>query len=208
MAYFPLFQDLENRTVLIFGGGKVALRKAEKLLPFGPKITVIAPEILPKLEAMALTPVRREFREEDISPDVFCVIAASGSREVNRRIGEVCRKKNIPVNVVDDPALCTFLFPSVVKKGPLTVGITTSGSSPTAAIWVREALEQLLPDALEEILLWLGQQREPIKAALPTEQQRTACQRKLFAACMEQAGPLGPEQRDEIIASFHTDIQL
>ena len=202
MAYFPLFQDLENRTVLIFGGGKVALRKAEKLLPFGPNITVIAPEILPRLEAMALTPVRREFREEDISPDVFCVIAACGSREVNRRIGEICREKSIPVNVADDPALCTFLFPSLVKKGPLTVGITTSGSSPTAAIWVRETLERLLPDALEEILLWLGQQREVIQAVLPTEQQRTACQRKLFAVCMEQAGPLRPEQRDEIIASF------
>lgn len=202
MAYFPMFQDLEEKEITIFGGGTVALRKAEKLLPFGPKITVIAPEILPEFDALPLRQLRRGFRPEDITSGLFCVIAASNDRGVNRQIYECCAARNIPVNTVDDPALCTFLFPSLVKRGPLTVGISTSGSSPTAAIWIRENLQALLPENTEEILLWLRDQRELVKASVPTEKQRVACQRKLFAACMEQAAPLDDSARDAIIRRF------
>lgn len=199
MAYFPLFQDLTNKKIIIFGGGKVALRKAEKLLPFGPEITVIAPEILPAFEAMELTLLHRAYRPGDVTGELYCVIAACNDRQVNRQIYEECRTRNIPVNTVDDPALCTFLFPSLVQRGPLTVGISTSGSSPTAAIWIREQLEELLPERTEEILLWLRDQREYIKSAVASPQLRTLCQRRLFAACMEQGRPLSDSERDEII---------
>lgn len=199
MAYFPLFQDLTHKKIKIFGGGRVALRKAEKLLPFDPEITVIAPEILPEFGSMPLTLFRREYRDGDVDDNLYCVIAACNDREVNRQIYEACQKKNIPVNTVDDPALCTFLFPSLVKKGPLTVGISTSGTSPTAAIWIREQLEEILPEETEKILLWLREQRERMKSELPTEKKRALCQRRLFAACMEQGHPLTDEQRDSII---------
>lgn len=199
MAYFPLFQDLANKKIIIFGGGKVALRKAEKLLPFGPEITVVAPRILPEFEAMELKLLRREYRQSDVADGLHCVIAACDDRDVNRQIYEECIQKSIPVNTVDDPALCTFLFPSLVKKGPLTVGISTSGASPTAAIWIREQLEEILPEETEEILLWLREQRERMKSALPTEKKRILCQRRLFAACMEQGHPLTDEQRDAIL---------
>lgn len=203
MACFPLFQDLSHKKIAIIGGGTVAARKAEKLLPFGPEITVIAPEILPELSALPVMAVLRPFQDSDITPQLFCVIAATDDRALNRHIYEFCRSARIPVNTVDDPALCTFLFPSLVKRGPLTVGISTSGASPTAAIWIRRQLEELLPDNTEEILLWLQSQRDAVKAAVPTEQQRTACQRKLFAACMERGGPLSPEERDTIIRQFN-----
>ena len=207
MAYFPMYQQLQNRNILIVGGGKVALRKAEALLPFGPRITVVAPEVLPRFRELGLTVERRPFRQEDVTGELFCVIAACSSREVNRQVGLLCREKSIPVNVADDPELCSFLFPSVVTKGPLTLGISTSGASPTAAKWLRETLEQLIPDSMEEILAWLGQQRTFIQSALPTPQQRSRCQRKLFAACMEQAGPLSHGQRDEIIAACRKNTE-
>lgn len=202
MAYFPLFQDLSQKKITIFGGGKVAARKAEKLLPFDPEITVIAPEILPELAELPVKTECRPFAEEDISGDLFCVIAATDNRSVNRRIYECCQEKRIPVNTVDDPELCSFLFPSLIRRGPLTVGISTSGASPTAAIWVREQLEDLLPDNTEDILLWLRSQRERIKSAIPTEKARTACQRKLFAACMERGEALDDGTRNAIMKEF------
>lgn len=196
MGYFPFFIQLQNVPGLIVGGGTVALRKAEKLLPYGPKITVVAPEINPELAGLpGLTLARRPFRPEDVEGMSF-VIAASGDAALNRQVARLCRERGIPVNVVDDKEACSFLFPALVKRGELSVGISTGGSSPTAAIWLKEQIAQLLPEGLEDILAWLEEQRPLLKARWPEERARARGFASLFAACLEVGRPLTEEERE------------
>lgn len=199
MAYFPFFVDLAGRPGLIVGGGSVALRKAEKLLPYGPALTVAAPELCPELRALpGLTLLERTFRSSDLEGMAF-VVAASGDRTVNRQVSELCKSKNIPVNAVDDREGCTFLFPALVMRGSLTVGVTTGGASPAAAAWVREQVDGLLPRELGEILAWMEALRPALKASVPGEERRAALFARLFAAALASGRPLSREEIGRII---------
>ena len=138
MAYFPMFVELEGRPCLIVGGGAVALRKARKLLPYGPCLTVVAQSFVPELEALEGAALcRRAFRPRDVEGQAL-VVAATGDGALNREIAALCRARRIPVNAVDDKDNCTFLFPALVRRGPLSIGISTGGASPTAAVYVKE----------------------------------------------------------------------
>ena len=197
MAYFPFFVDLEGQRGLIVGGGTVALRKAEKLLPYGPALTVVAPEPVSELAALPVELTRREFQPEDLDRADF-VIAATDNEEENHRISALCQGRKIPVNVVDDKEACSFLFPALVRRWNLSVGVSTGGSSPTAAIWLKEQIEGLLPEQTEEILTWLEAQRPLLKERLPDQRARAACFARLFAACLERGRPLTEEERDNV----------
>lgn len=197
MAYFPFFVDLEGRRGLIIGGGRVALRKVEKLLSYGPALTVVAPEPVPELAALPVELVRRAFQTEDLDRADF-VIAATDDQGENHRISALCQERKLPVNVVDDKAACSFLFPALVRRGNLSVGISTGGSSPTAAVWLKEQIEGLLPEQTEEILTWLEEQRPVLKKRLPDQRERAACFARLFAACLALGRPLTEEERDNV----------
>ena len=156
MAHFPLFVDLKDQPVLVVGGGTVALRKVRKLLHYGPRIIVVAPEICPELGAVPGVGVcPRRFHLRDLRPRPALVLAATDDPAQNHRIAALCRRRHIPVNVVDDPSHCTFLFPALVRKGSFSAGISTGGASPTAAAYYKNQLQSLLPDDLDEILAWL-----------------------------------------------------
>ena len=190
MAYFPFFVELDGADGLITGGGTVALRKIEKLLPYGPRLTVAAPEIAPEIEAIpGLTLLRQPFSPELLEGRRF-VIAATDDPALNGEIAGLCRAKNIPVNAVDDKDACTFLFPALVKRDGLSIGISTSGASPSAAVYVKHQIADLLPERLGEILTWLEAQRETVKAALPDGPARPACFSRLFTACLDAGRPL------------------
>lgn len=192
MAYFPFFIDLTGKPGLIVGGGEVAARKVEKLLPYGPQLTVVAPDLCWEItETAGLVCLLRPFRAEDLAGQTF-VIAATDRREENRRIATLCREKNIPVNVVDDREACTFLFPALVRRGPLSVGISTGGASPTAAVYVKEQLRAMLPDDLEDTLIWLEGQRERVRQTVP-EEKRSKVFAALFACCLEKGCPTEEE---------------
>lgn len=198
MAYFPFFVDLAGRRGLIVGGGNVALRKAEKLLAYGPELTVVAPDIRPELAALpGVRTVCRAVMPEDITADLTFVVAASDDRERNHAVAALCREKNIPVNVADAPEEGSFLFPALVQRGPLSVGISTSGASPTAAVWLKEQTQALLPKRLDEILLWLESQRGPLKERFPEGAARARAFQTLFYACLELERPLTEYERDE-----------
>ena len=198
--YFPMFVPLEGRRGLVVGGGAVALRKLEKLAPYGASIRVIAPQILPEIEAMPdVEPVRRAFQPSDLHEDWAFVIAATDDPHTNHLIAAQCGQRHLPVNVVDDPAHCSFLFPALVQRGPLSVGVSTGGASPTAAIWFKEQIEAMVPERLEDILTWLHAQRPAIKARIPEEQLRAAALRRLFAACMEKGAPLDDEETEGLL---------
>ena len=153
MSWFPFFIQLENAPGLLVGGGQVALRKAEKLLSFGPKLTVVAPEICPELAALEgpnLTLCRRPFCESDLDPLPAFVIAATSDPATNRRIA------------------------ALVQRGRLTVGISTGGASPTAAAWLRKKIEALLPEGFAGLLDRLEAKRAAVKAACPGEESARA----------------------------------
>ena len=189
MAYFPFFMDLEGREGLIVGGGAVAARKIEKLLPYGPRLTVAAPEILPEIEALpGLTLLRRAFAPAMLEGKFF-VIAATDDREANRGIAALCRERGIPVNSADDKEQCTFLFPALVKRGDLTVGVSTAGASPSTAAWVKRRVSAAVPEDFGELLDYLASLRPVVRARVP-EERRAAVFSRLFSVCLEGDFPL------------------
>lgn len=160
MVAFPLFIDLEDRPCLIVGGGAVAARKAKALAEFGAKVVQVAPEIC-----------GRGFADGDVE-GMALVVAATNDGAANAHVAEVCRARGVPVNVVDDPANCTFFFPAIVRKGPLTVAVSSGGACPVAAKLVRDKAAKLLPDDFVAEVERLGHEREELKRAVPDPQER------------------------------------
>lgn len=197
MPYFPLFVDLTGKRVLIVGGGHVALRKLKKLLPYGANIVVVAPELLPEIVQIPnLMLHTRKFLPTDLQPRPALVIAATNDMKVNGEISRLCQAQNIPVNVVDAPDACSFLFPALVQQGNFSAGISTGGASPTAASYFKEQLQALLPAQLDSILDYLEEQRARLKNQLISPAQRAGILRELLDACIAKGAPLNLEETD------------
>lgn len=152
--YMPINISLENRRCLVVGGGDVALRKVETLLEYECDITVIAPKPDDKIEYFAkkgeLKLEMREYRSPEAT-DYGIVISASNKKEVNVQVSEDCRNAGVPVNVVDNPPLCDFIFPAVVKRDILSVAISTDGQAPFLAGQLRLILEDVFPKRWKKI---------------------------------------------------------
>lgn len=206
MPHFPLFVDLKDQRALVVGGGKVALRKIEKLIPYGPQIQVVAPRVLPEIAAAGVKIRLRAFCPHDLRPRPALVIAATDDCDLNHEIASLCKKRHIPVNVADDPAYCTFQFPALVRCGNFSVGVSTGGASPTAAAYFKEEIQSLLPDRLDEILKWLEAQRPFLKRAIPEQSRRAAAFRRLFDACMEKGAPLDGEEAARCLEADVTPV--
>jgi uroporphyrin-III C-methyltransferase/precorrin-2 dehydrogenase/sirohydrochlorin ferrochelatase len=155
MRYFPLFADLHGRRVLVVGGGHVAARKVRLLLDAGAHVTVVAPEFLPPLPAMAgegggegsLTLLREPFRPDHLD-DVLLAIAATDDTAVNAHVAALGRERNVLVNVVDDAERSSFIVPAIVDRSPLVVAISSGGVGPVLARLVRERIETVLDGSL------------------------------------------------------------
>lgn len=200
MPHFPIFVNLKDQPVLIVGGGAVAFRKLQKLAPYGAKLTVTAPRALPELASFPGVKLRRrEFRVSDLRPRPALVIAATDNQAVNSAVSDLCRKRHIPVNVADDPSLCSFLFPALVQRGGFSAGISTGGASPTAAAYYKELLRELIPENLDELLPWLESLRPALKAAIPDQGRRAAVFRRLFDACMAKGAPLTEVETKRVV---------
>lgn len=162
MAYFPFFVDIGGQKGLIVGGGKIALHKIQKLLPYGPILTVVAPEISVAMEQITLENdicvIKRSFEKSDLT-GIYFVIAASDQANVNAEIGRLCKERGIFVNVVDNKKECSFLFPSLVKAGNLSIGISTEGTSPDVAAELRSRIASMIPADIDAILTYLGNLR-------------------------------------------------
>ncbi|MBR2895005.1 MAG: bifunctional precorrin-2 dehydrogenase/sirohydrochlorin ferrochelatase, partial [Oscillospiraceae bacterium] len=148
MAYFPLSIDLSGKTVFLVGSGKQIQEKWEKLQPFSPNMICL-----------------RELSETDFCKNPVLVIAGDMEYSDAERISRLCMERNIPVNVVDIPQLCTFFFPSLIVRGDLTVSVSTGGKSPAGAAYLRRQIEDTIPNRTEEILCWLGEHRSALRKA-------------------------------------------
>lgn len=203
MAYFPLFIELEGQSVLIVGGGRMALDKARKLMDYGPKITVIAPEICLELsEITGLHLIQRVFVPGDICAEYAFVIAATDDNAVNRLIAAQCRVRRIPVNVVDTQEECSFIFPSLVHRGPLSIGISTGGASPAAAVRIKSEIEAGLPASTEEMLLWLASLRPSLRDRTSGEPERKQIYRALLEEALRTDRALNPEETEAVVTRF------
>ena len=175
MDALPVFLKLQGEPVTLIGGGVVAARKALFLCRAGASLTVIAPQIddglHQLLQAHAGDWKARRYAPGDLDEQVL-VIAATPDNAVNREVHAEARALNIPVNVVDTPALCTFTFPSIVDRNPLLVAIGTNGASPVLGRSVRRRLEAMLPARLGDVARFAGSLRSRVKAAIPDESAR------------------------------------
>ena len=197
MSYFPFYTNIHNKTFMIIGGGTVALEKVNRLRRFTASMIVIAPHTeiegreveVPRRSADYVQILRREYRADDLAFADY-VVAATGIREVDRGVADDCRKRKIPVNVVDDQAYCDFIFPSIVKRGPLTIAISTSGTSPAYAMQLRRELDEMLPDEIEAILDRMGEIRADVSARVSEQKTRAVLYKKILATLIETGNTL------------------
>lgn len=179
MGYFPFFVDVENQNCLVVGGGVVALRKIEKLLPFNPNITVVSPKVHKEILSIKnINIIKRKFDFNDLKEKSF-VITATDDKVLNKEIYNSCKENNIPVNTVDDKDNCSFIFPALARNNGVTVAISTSGKSPIYAKYLRKKIENLIQDS-ESIVDNLSKYREKIKNEISLEENRKLAFEKLL----------------------------
>jgi siroheme synthase-like protein len=170
---YPVNLVLDGRPCLVVGGGSVAARKVGGLLDCGAKVTVVAPAAGEQISAWAASGAlvweRRRYQSGDAAP-YRLVVAATDDAAVNREVFTDGEAAGVWVNAADDPASCSVTLPSVVRRGPLVVTVSTGGRSPALARWLRRRLEAELGDEYRILLELLSDQRDAVKAAgRPTE---------------------------------------
>jgi uroporphyrin-III C-methyltransferase/precorrin-2 dehydrogenase/sirohydrochlorin ferrochelatase len=176
MDFFPIFLNLKNRACLVVGGGAIAERKTALLLRSGAEVTLVSPDLNHNLTTWCdigrFTHLAREFRDEDLS-EQYLAIAATNDPEVNRRVAEIAGNLRIPVNVVDQPELCSFIVPSVIDRSPVVAAISTGGASPVLARLIRSRLESLIPAGYGRLATLCNRFRQRVKERFtdPTERR-------------------------------------
>lgn len=182
MDYLPVFLDVRGQPCLVVGGGDVAARKAALLLRAGARVTVQAPGLCAALEADLaadrITHRATVFRDEDLAGHSLA-IAATDDESVNRAVAASARARHIPVNVVDVPALCSFIMPSIVERGPVIVAVSSGGKSPVLARLLRARLEILIPAGYGRLAALAGAFREQVKARFAPAERRRFWERTL-----------------------------
>ncbi len=175
MDYLPLFFDLKNHPVLLVGGGQVALRKARLLTRAGALVYVVARDICDELAALVNHQQDRLFYGEygpALLDNKKLVIAATNDELLNQQVHRDAVAINLPVNVVDNPALCTFIVPAIVDRSPIVVGISSGGQSPVLARLTRSKLESILPQRYANLGRLASRFRDKVKARFKDVNQR------------------------------------
>ncbi|MDY0116186.1 MAG: bifunctional precorrin-2 dehydrogenase/sirohydrochlorin ferrochelatase [Sulfurimonadaceae bacterium] len=155
MAYFPMFVNLAERDCLVIGGGEVALRKIEQLVKFSPKLTVIAPTVHTEIYELAqkypIFIIQRPYAISDLEGR-YLVIGALDNLGEQEKIFHYCTEYHIPVNCVDSPLLCSFIFPALIVENHLSIGINTSGRAPAVSSALRQYLTKIIPKGISDLI--------------------------------------------------------
>jgi precorrin-2 dehydrogenase/sirohydrochlorin ferrochelatase len=176
MKTYPIYLiGMERRRVVVVGGGSVAARKVEGLLEAGARVTVISPILTPELEVLAeagrIAVIGRPYRQGDLA-GAFLVIAATNDADVNQAVWREAEQCGCLVNVVDDPAHCNFITPALVRRGEVTLAISTGGASPALARRLREQLEAQVGPEYGELASLLAELRPELRARYREERAR------------------------------------
>jgi precorrin-2 dehydrogenase / sirohydrochlorin ferrochelatase len=189
--YYPIYLDIENRDVVIIGGGNVCARKAETMMKYGARVTVVSPKFTEEIEGWArqgCLAIKRKLYDHSDVAGANLVIASTSDQTVNEQIAHDCRARKIPVNVVDVTPLCEFIVPAIIESGAIQIAVSTGGKSPAVARTLKEDLQRLIGPEYAEVNEVLGSLRDGAKASpkLPTDVDR-----KRFFDGIIAAGVLG-----------------
>jgi len=173
--YYPIYLDIEGRSVVIIGGGNVCARKAETMMNYGARVTVVSPEFTDEIEGWAAEgclQLRRKLYDPSDLDEAHIVIASTDHTSTNEQIAADCRARRIPVNVVDVTPLCEFIVPAIINKDGIQIAISTGGKSPAVARTLKEDLQRSIGPEYSEVNELLGSLRDSAKAVLPTDIDR------------------------------------
>ena len=204
MERLPAFLDVRGKRCVVVGGGEVALRKATLLVRAGARLHVVAPDLCAPLKTLCeqsgslVCPI--EFQPCCLGGATL-VIAATDSLEVNTRVSEHAQTLGIPVNVVDQPELCTFIVPAIVDRSPILVAISSGGASPILARSIKGLIDSLLPARVDRLAGLLRELRAAIKKKVPDFSQRTRFWEKILEGDIPELVYSGKEQeaREKIL---------
>ncbi|MDH2917405.1 MAG: siroheme synthase CysG [Gallionella sp.] len=172
MDFLPIFQNVKGRLCLVVGGGSVGMRKAGVLLEAGAKVRVVAPDIDEALKAQANVEVVLARFDESHLEGVALVIAATDDCGVNKQVSVLAQARNIPVNVVDDPGLCSFIMPAILDRSPLMVAFSSGGASPVLTRMMRGKLETVIPQNYSRLAAFAERFRELVKTKVTNPAKR------------------------------------
>jgi len=165
MRYYPVNLDVQNRSCLVVGGGRVGTRKVTTLLACGAHVTVISPAVTPELEAMAeqkqIIWLTRDYRSSDLD-QTFLVIGATDDQALNRQIHKDADKAQRLCNIADQPDLCNFILPAFIRQGDLMIAVSTAGKSPAFAKHLRRQLEKQYGPEYGQFLTLMGAIRKKL----------------------------------------------
>ena len=176
-TYYPVYIQLRDQPCVVVGGGKIAEGKVDGLLAAHAQVTVIAPDLTTQLQNLAeqrqITYLARTYRPGDLS-GAFMVICATDRAEINHQVWQEATANRQLVNVVDDTPRCNFIAPSILRKGDLTIAISTGGKAPALAVRLKERLQQELGPEYERFLELAGELRAPLAQHVPDFETRKA----------------------------------
>lgn len=204
---YPAFLNLKGKRAVVIGGGKVAERKILTLLKAGADITVISPELTKRIEGEKqkgnIKYIQRQYRKSDLK-NAFLVIAATDSQDINKKVS---KDASCPVNVVDSPSLCNFIVPSVIKRGPLTIAVSTSGISPALSKSIRGELQKLYGPEFAKYLITLEKIRKKAMREIRDKKERTRFLRNLASErVIEILRQKGFKEIAKILLSAEKDV--
>jgi len=197
MEFLPIFINLRGARCLVVGGNEIAARKTALLLQVGANVTVVAPALAPAFAELAnqdqMQHQRGEF-ETSLLDGMTLIISAHENYEVNRMVSEAAKARQLPVNVVDTPALCSFVLPSIIDRSPILVAVSSGGASPVLARLLRARLETLIPSAYGRLSSLAGQFRDKVKQRFTHSSNRRIFWEKVFQGPIAEMVFAGQDQ--------------
>lgn len=162
-SYYPVFLDIAGKRCVVIGGGQVAWRKVQTLLEYGAKVEVVSPELCPELAAVTeINVCHRQYQPGDLK-GAFLAIVATDNHEINHQVAREARAQGVMVNVVDDAEYCDFILPSLVRRGDMTIAVSTAGRSPALARKLRTRLEKEFGEEYAALLRLIDEVRLELK---------------------------------------------
>jgi len=175
MNYLPIFVDIKDKKCLVVGAGGIAARKADLLTKAGAKVQVVSPELGSEMQRFVddskLSWMQKSFEPVDLE-GVNLVIAATSDATINQQVSAECHSRQLPVNVVDNPKLCSFIMPSIIDRNPVQIAVSTGGASPVLARMIRTKLESCTPSAYGDLARLVAGYREQVKLKFSKLEER------------------------------------
>ncbi len=210
MQYLPIFIKIKQRPCLVVGGGSIAARKVALLQKAQAQVTVVSPVLCEELQKLSKEQLirheNRKFEDSDLDACVV-VIAATNQQLVNKHVSALAHQLRVPVNVVDNPDLCSFIMPSIIDRSPVVIAVSTGGSSPVLARLIRTKLEGIIPAAYGRLATLVEGFRDKVKEAFPDVESRRAFWEKILAGSVAERVFSGHESDAKQLLQIAIDKQ-